>query len=195
MLGFAGLLGYVGLNSDGLAVGLNLVLGGDWEPGLPPYLAVRHMLDEAASVGEAIEVLRGLRLASSRTFTLCDHDGAAYVEAMNGALYVFEAPETTHTNHFQSEDFAKHDELNIFARNSSHRRLSACQERLAALPPGAAPAKHFALLADPPVHVAGSGDIRQDRTVATVVMVPGRGELHVRPTWSASPDDFQSFEV
>jgi len=195
MLGFAGLLGYVGLNSDGLAVGLNLVLGGDWRPGVPPYLAVRHVLDRAATVAEAIEVLRGLRLASSRTFTLCDRDGAAYVEALGGALHVFEAPETVHTNHFLSEDFAEHDELNVFARNSSLRRLSTCQERLAAVPSGSAPREHFALLAEPPVYVAGSGNIRQDRTVATVVMVPDRGALHVRPTWSASPEDYQTFEL
>ena len=54
MLSFGGLLGYLGLNSDGLTIGLNLVLAGDWRPGLPPYLVIRHLLDTAASVGDAI---------------------------------------------------------------------------------------------------------------------------------------------
>ena len=57
LLSFGGLLGYLGINSDGLAIGLNLVLGGDWGPGIPPYLAIRHLLDSAGSVAEALELL------------------------------------------------------------------------------------------------------------------------------------------
>ena len=39
----------------------------------------------------------------------------------------------------------------------------------------------FELLSTPPICVADTGDIRRERTVAAVVMLPGRGELHVRP--------------
>src|SRR6185312_13274986 len=72
VLSFGGLLGYLGINSDGLAIGLNLVLGGTWGPGLPPYLAIRHLLDTATSVDHALEILPTLPLASSRSLTLCD---------------------------------------------------------------------------------------------------------------------------
>jgi len=181
VLSFAGLLGYLGLNSDGLAVGLNLVLGGQWRPGLPPYLAIRHLLDTAASVDEAVAALRGMRLASSRSITLCDPTKAAYVEVVEDDLRVVEAAQTAHTNHLLHDDLAPRDELNVFARNSSLRRLDACRAGLAALPPQAGVEDHFALLSAPPICVPDGGDIRIERTVATVVMLPSRGELYVRP--------------
>jgi hypothetical protein len=181
VLSFAGLLGYLGVNSDGLALGLNLVLGGEWRPGLPPYLAIRHLLDTAASVDEAVEILRALRLSSSRSLTLCDTAKAAYVEIVGDDVRVVEARETTHTNHFLHPDFMPHDELNVFAGNFSRLRLKACQTRLAGLSADASVEDHFALLSAAPICVEGDGDIRRERTVAAVVMLPDRGELHVRP--------------
>lgn len=181
VLSFAGLLGYLGVNSDGLAVGINLVLGGRWRPGLPPYLAIRHLLDTAGDVAEAVEVLRGLPLASSRSVLLCDPDQAAYVEILDGERRVVRGAELVHTNHYLHPDLAPHDELNVFARTSSTRRLEACGARLAALPGGAGVADHFALLAEPPIRVPNTGDSTVERTVATVVLLPARGELHLRP--------------
>ncbi|GAA3079899.1 hypothetical protein GCM10020000_77130 [Streptomyces olivoverticillatus] len=37
------------------------------------------------------------------------------------------------------------------------------------------------MLSAPPVCVADNGDIRRERTVAAAVMLPSRGELHLRP--------------
>jgi hypothetical protein len=181
VLSFAGLLGYLGLNSDGLAVGLNLVLGGDWRPGLPPYLAIRQLLDEAGSVGEALDLLRRMRLASSRSLTLCDRERAVCVEVLGDSMRVWEAHETTHTNHFLDPELARQDELNVFARNSSVRRLKEVQAGLAELAPEARAEEHFAVLSRPPVCVPDEGDIRRERTVAAVVLLPDRGELHLRP--------------
>ncbi|MFI9269499.1 C45 family autoproteolytic acyltransferase/hydrolase [Kitasatospora sp. NPDC052896] len=181
VLSFAGLLGYLGLNSDGLAIGLNLVLGGDWRPGLPPYLAIRELLDSTSSVDQAVAALRGMRLASSRSLTLCDREKAVWVEVLGDELRVTEAVETLHTNHFLHPDLAPGDELNVFARNSSVRRLKAVEAGLAELGPAADPEQHFALLSEPPICVPDEGDIRRERTVAAVVMLPDRGELHVRP--------------
>lgn len=181
VLSFAGLLGYLGLNSSGLAIGLNLVLGGEWRPGVPPYLAIRHLLDTAASVDEAIAILRDMPLASSRSITLCDAEKAAWVELLGDQLRVSEADQSVHTNHFLHPDLAPYDEINIFSRNSSVRRLDACLSRLADLPPGARTDDHFALLSAAPICVPDEGDIRRERTVAAVVMFPARGELHLRP--------------
>lgn len=181
VLSFGGLLGFLGLNSAGLAVGLNLVLGGEWRPGLPPYLATRHLLDTAASVDEAVSILRGLRLASSRCITLCDREKAVWVEVLGDQIRVTEAGEAVHTNHFLHPDLAPYDEVNVFARNSSVRRLEACLDGLSGLPHPADAEAHFALLARPPICVPDEGDIRRDRTVAAVVMLPARGELHLRP--------------
>ena len=192
VLSFGGLLGYLGLNSDGLAIGLNLVLGGVWRAGLPPYLAIRQLLDSAGSVAEAVRILPGLPLSSSRNLVLCDRETTAYVEILDGVARVEYAARTTHTNHFLHPDFARHDELNVFARNFSVQRLAACRQRLAELPDDAGVEEHFALLTRPPIRVGGDGDIRRERTVAAVVLRPDRGELHVRPGDPAGSDT-QSF--
>jgi hypothetical protein len=187
VLSFGGLLGYLGINSDGLAIGINLVLGGDWRPGLPPYLAIRHLLDHASGVDEAIAMLRTLRLTSSRALTFCDATKAACVEFVGDEFRVLEDREPVHTNHFLYPDFVPCDELNVFARNSSVLRLKACEAGLASLPAqgseseSASVEDRFGLLATAPICVADTGDIRRERTVAAVVLLPERGELHVRP--------------
>lgn len=191
MLSFGGLLGYLGMNSDGLAVGINLVLGGRWRPGLPPYLAVRHVLDSAGSVDDALGVLDGLRPAGSRTLTLCDRGRAVCVEFLDGRMRVLEGERPVHTNHFLHPDLAPEDELNVFARNSSRRRLEACTARLDALPAEAGPRDHLALLSAPPIFVPGNGDIRRERTVAVAVMRPAFGDLHLLGSEpSAAPQVF-----
>lgn len=182
VLSFGGLLGYLGLNSDGLAIGLNLVLGGQWRPGLPPYLAIRHLLDNAGCVTDALRILRDLPLASSRSLTLCDPANVACVEILGDELRLVETVQSAHTNHFLHPDFADFDALNVFARNSSVLRLKACEAGLARFAEsGGGVEEHFALLAQPPICVVATGDIRRERTVAAVVLVPDRGELHIRP--------------
>ena len=187
VLSFGGLLGYLGVNSDGLAIGLNLVLGGQWRPGLPPYLAIRHLLDSAGSVEQALRILRGLPLASSRSLMLCDREQIACAEILGDEVRLVEAGGANgaaHTNHFLDPGFASRDELNVFARNSSLQRLRACRAGLAGIAAsgtGADVEEHFALLSAPPVCVADTGDCRRERTVAAVVLLPEAGELHLRP--------------
>lgn len=181
VLSFGGLLGYLGVNSDGLAIGLNLVLGGQWRPGLPPYLAIRHLLDNASDVTEALRILAGLPLASSRSLMLCDSGRLVCAELLGDQIRLLEGAGLVHANHFLHPDFTGSDELNIFARNSSVQRLNAASAGLDAMEAGAGVEEHFALLARPPVRVADTGDIRRERTVAAVVLLPGSGELHLRP--------------
>ncbi len=181
VLSFGGLLGYLGINSDGLAIGLNLVLGGAWHPGLPPYLAIRHLLDNAGSVAQALDILAGLPLASSRSLTLCDPAAVSCVEILGGELRVTADRQSAHTNHYLHPDFASADELNVFARNSSLLRLKAGQAALADATSGLDVEEHFGLLTQPAICVGDTGDIRRERTVAAVVMLPERGELHLRP--------------
>lgn len=185
VLSFGGLLGYLGVNSDGLAIGLNLVLGGDWRPGLPPYLAIRHLLDNCASVADALDVLRGLLpLASSRSLTLCDPASLACVEIVEDQMRIVGTSPamSVHTNHFLHPDFTTADELNVFARNSSLLRLKACEAGLDAISEsGITVEEHFELLTQPGICVAGTGDIRREKTVAAVVLLPDRGEMHLRP--------------
>lgn len=179
VLSFAGLLGYLGVNDAGVAVGLNLVLGGDWEPGVPPYLAIRHVLDTADTVDQAVEILRGLPLASSRSFMICGAYRTVCVEALGSERRVLEGGELVHTNHFLDPDFAARDEINVFAKNSSKRRLETVLK--AGIPEAGDVAGHHRLLAARPIFVPDNGDIRRERTVAAVVMRPDLGELRLWP--------------
>lgn len=178
---FTGLLGYLGLNGDGLAIGLNLVLGGCWRPGVPPYLAIRHLLDHCDSVDTCLERLPRLRLASSRSLTLCDRHGlAATVELLDGQMAVTRGVDLVHTNHFLAEAFRADDAINPFARNSSVRRLEAGRARLAGLGDEAGPEEVLAQLAEEPIRVRGTGNPRRERTVGAVVLCPQDGLLHLR---------------
>src|SRR5204863_8591034 len=94
--------------------------------------------------------------------------------------------EEPRTNHFLHPDFVAADELNVFARNSSVLRRDSFAAALAELPAGAGVDDHFAVLGRRPVRVDDTGDIRREKTVATVVVRPGRGELHVRRGAAAS---------
>jgi isopenicillin-N N-acyltransferase-like protein len=180
VLSFTGLLGYLGVNDAGLAVGLNLVLGGEWGPGLPPYLAIRHLIDHAHDVDEAIEILRDIPLASSRNFMLCDRRRAVAVERLGSEIRIIEGPSVAHANHFLDPDFSRRDELNVFARNSSLRRLDGMRERAAELDGTDDDAALFEMLSAPPLNVQGPTDMRRERTVAAVVMRPDRGRLALR---------------
>ncbi len=177
---FTGLLGYLGMNAAGLAVGLNLVLAGTWGPGLPPYLAIRHLINRAASVDEAIDVLRDLPLASSRNFVLCDRKRAAMVEAADGEIRVLTSVPLVHANHFLHPDFQQRDGLNPFSRNSSVLRQAALRDFLLAHPEPLSADAVLSRLSAPPVNVTGPTDMRREKTVAAAVLEPVTGAITLR---------------
>jgi len=177
---FTGLLGYLGVNNAGLAVGLNLVLGGEWTPSVPPYLAIRHLINTASTVDEAIEILRGLPLASSRNFVLCDANRAVSVETLEGELRVLEGPMVAHANSYLHPDFEPQDQMNVFSRNSSRVRLGAMRQRWNDMPNGTSENGLFALMSSAPINITGRYDLRREKTVASVVMDPCSGTLLLR---------------
>jgi isopenicillin-N N-acyltransferase-like protein len=182
VLSFGGQLGYLGVNDAGVAVGINLVLAGEWSPGIPPYLAVRHLLDHATSTDHAVELLRELPLAGSRSLTIGDTERVRVVEFADRRIRVLPGDGSGpahHTNHFLHPDLVAGDELNAFARASSVRRLDACRQRLAEAAPATVTA-HFDVLNRPPILVPDLGDERLERTVAAAVLLPGSGWLHLR---------------
>lgn len=180
LLTFTGLLGYLGLNSHGLAVGLNLVMGGNWQPGVPGYMAIRHVLQTATCVDEGVELLRELDLASSRAFMLCDPEQAVNVEVLDNQLRVQRSAQLIHTNHFLSPDFELHDQINVFARNGSRLRLGVCARALEALPSPAWGSDYFAVLDRPEICVPPDGNPRREATVARVVLEPRLRQLWVK---------------
>jgi hypothetical protein len=192
LVSFTGLLGYLGLNDSGLAICLNLVLGGEWRAGIPGYMAIRQLLDEASTVQECIDLLGGMPLASSRALTIYDGSRLVSVEYILNEMAVLEGDVLVHTNHFLHPRLVEYDELNPFAKTSSLRRLDACVAALDRLSADAHADAYFEILDRPPVHVAPDGDVRRECTVAAVVMNPERGRMFVRQAGTDTPSAFQT---
>jgi isopenicillin-N N-acyltransferase-like protein len=177
---FTGLLGYLGLNDSGLAIGINLVLGGAWQPGVPPYLVIRHLLDHCDDVEACLKALTRVQMASSRALMICDRDDAVMVELLSGQMAVIREEPLIHTNHFLNAEFAAADAINPFSRNSSIKRFAACRERLGKIADGSGPEDIMEIFCQAPIRVEANDDCRRERTVGAVVMMPREGLMHVR---------------
>jgi len=92
-----------GMNEQGLMIGLHLVRTSPRLPGLSCVLIVRMILDQCASTGDAIAMLRALPHAMLYNYSLLDAKGvAAVVEAVPGSIAVRTSAWLACTNHFQS---------------------------------------------------------------------------------------------
>lgn len=191
-----GLLGYLGLNGHGLAVGINMVLCGGWRPGVPPYLLVRHLLGQASVEACLAEIARIPR-ASSRCLTLADASRIVIVEMTVDAHRTIEVDgPTVHCNHYLHPDFMPLDRIfsgsSTFART---RRLEALLARVGGNPTvGDARswlADHDGAPAGICAHDQGAA---RGRTVAAVVQYAAEGVIEAaRGTPCAAP--FHSFAL
>lgn len=184
MFSFAGLLGYLGMNSSGLTIAINMVSSDDWRPGVPPYLLVRHLLD-LHTVEECLEAIARIRRSSSRSFTICDSKRSVTVEMTATSFAILEGKELLHTNHYLSPDLAPNDTINFLARHSSMKRLAKLRALTYNLPGSSAVTELFNLFVDHENHPVGlcshaDGDLRRTETVGTVVMHPETGTMYVR---------------
>lgn len=200
---FAGLLGYLGINSAGLAVGINMVQSADWGIGVPPYLLVRAVL-RCAGLDDAVELLRGTPRASSRCLTLLAGRDAVLVEMTATELRTGTASVIAMTNHFLHPELAPLDASDPTTRMESRLRRRRLQRLLASAAPDVAGLQNalldraFQVGSDPPA-TAGPHASQPEAaetvlaeperspapgplaTVATVVLDPRRGAVHVRP--------------
>lgn len=181
---FAGLLGFVGINDAGVAIGINFVLAGPWRLGISPYLLVRHLL-RFRSADECLAELGRLDRSSSRCLTICDSAGLATAELTGDDVRVLRGDRLFHTNHYLHPELQPRDGMNIFTRNASRRRLQILGDLVGSFGGEAGPEALFALLADHSMYPLGlcvhsEGDPARDATVASVVMRPRSGELFVR---------------
>lgn len=184
MVGLAGLVGYMGMNDRGLAVGINMVLSKGWGYGISPYLLVRHILG-LESLEEALDALRRLPRSSSRSLTLLQGRRCVNVEMTGDQLAECEALPTLHTNHFLQADLVSCDVMNPFSRNSSRQRLSRLTQLFGGGDAPDSPEEALDALSDHSIFPVGlcmhaQGHATRADTVAAVVLDPTEGRLHVR---------------
>jgi hypothetical protein len=180
LLSFSGLLGYLGMNSQGLAIGINLVLGGDWVPGIPGYMAIRTLLNKATSIEDCIFILDEMKISSSRSFTLCDGDKIATVEILNNKKIWKLDDVSVHTNHYLCNEFKKLDEINIFAKNGSKKRLEYCRSCIDNIDKNYNDNAYLEILSKPPLSIESISDMHQESTVARVIMNISKNKMFVK---------------
>jgi isopenicillin-N N-acyltransferase-like protein len=109
----AGLLGYPGMNSEGLVLCLNMLVSEGWVYGLPSIILMRAMLEQA-SIGDAEKLLARWPRSSSRNYLLADSSGeAADFECLVNSYRVLRPSDglLAHANNFCDPEFAAHDRL------------------------------------------------------------------------------------
>ncbi|HTI50973.1 MAG TPA: C45 family peptidase, partial [Planctomycetaceae bacterium] len=100
---FGGMLGYHGLNADGVAHFANSLGGGPaWKFALPHY-PLKRLLLECRTFGEAMEVFRTIPVCSNGNYVLCGNSEIADVELTSDGPVVLRDNGTgflAHANHF-----------------------------------------------------------------------------------------------
>ena len=129
-----GCVGMIGMNSEGIAVGINNLMSADGQIGVTWPFVVRKVLQQD-NIGDALECVTEAKLAGAHNYMLMDGDGAGYeVEAMSTSHHVRELDEETiaHTNHCLIQDNLRVSrERTPTSTESSRRRLERARELLA----------------------------------------------------------------
>lgn len=183
MCGFAGLLGYIGLNSFGLSININLVLSDDWQAGISPYLLVRHFLT-LTTKEQCLNELKRLRRSSSRNFLISDREGMLNIECTARNISTTHGDCLVHTNHYLT-DLKQQETMNFLFRNSSIKRLQLVEKLLPDISRQITPEQLFTIFSDHSLYPVGicahaEGNVRRSETVGAVVMQPSINTLHVR---------------
>lgn len=138
-----GILGKIGINSAGLALHFN-ILGhvDDRVGGIPVHVLAALVLEEAGSVAEAVELVRGAPLTSSGSFALFDESDAALLDLSPAGVFTVPPEHGIHvrTNHFLTPAPAAGEKTWLYQPDSTARR-ALVRSRLAEAPgPGHAAA-------------------------------------------------------
>ena len=120
---YAGMIGYVGINSLGLSVFGNAVLAPGWRVGFPRYLLVRLALEQS-TVDEVEKLVRAIYRASTINLMLSDSSGTMRnIELAIDDMDVLhpEKDSLFHTNHYVCESLLEQERLLPILPDSSAR--------------------------------------------------------------------------
>jgi isopenicillin-N N-acyltransferase-like protein len=126
-----GILAKVGVNDAGVAVHLNVLGHQDDGPGaVPVHLAAAHVLHQAGSLDEAVDLLLDAPVRSSSALSVVTEAGAVMVElSPHGAAVVrTDQPYQLHTNHFLDARLALGEKSELYQPDSG-QRLALLEQR------------------------------------------------------------------
>jgi isopenicillin-N N-acyltransferase like protein len=111
-----GVLAKIGVNTAGLGVHFNILrhASDTAEIGVPVHLVARRILDEAATVDEAVALAKSARISASTAITVVTADAAATLELCPDGVGVVAADWVLlHTNHFLDPVLAAGERLAV----------------------------------------------------------------------------------
>jgi len=133
---FAGQIAQNGVNSAGVAVGVNTIADLPGGSGLPVSFHVRRIL-QTRSLDDAVAYLSSARFGQAMNYMIADRTGAASVETWPGNTAVLDAGDAgsvAHTNHALAPDVPRMFELTAESGGGSygftHQRLDFANETL-----------------------------------------------------------------
>jgi len=120
---YAGLLGYLGINSEGLSVFGNALLSPGWRKGFPRYFMLRLALEQS-TVDDVERLLQSVKRASTINLLVTDRyrtiadfelavDDYARLPARDGSIF--------HTNHYLAEKLKPGEQLTKILPDSPRR--------------------------------------------------------------------------
>jgi isopenicillin-N N-acyltransferase-like protein len=126
-----GIVGKIGMNSEGLAVHFNILSSAeDSARGVPMHVLARVILAEAQSVEEALQIIESAEVHSSSALTLLDTEEVVSVEISPVLSTAIEpvGGYVVRTNHFQDEQLAQYERGTYLS--DSIDRFTLLQNRL-----------------------------------------------------------------
>lgn len=128
-----GCVGMIGMNSEGIAVGINNLMATDGQIGVTWPFVVRKVLQQT-NLDDALACVTDAKLAGAHNYLLMDRSGAGYeVEAMSTSHYAHKLGDDTitHTNHcLIQQNLQVARERPNDSQNSSENRLKRARELL-----------------------------------------------------------------
>lgn len=132
----AGILGKAGINSVGFGTHFN-ILGhnNDGVGGVPVHVLATAILEQCASVEEAIELIRQTPVSASSAFTMVDEQTAVSVELSPSGIFSVPLVDdhVVRTNHFLTETPQKEEKTVLYQPDSSER-MDLIESRFARYP-------------------------------------------------------------
>lgn len=186
-----GMLAKLGINDSGLALAFNILghRSDTGRDGVPVHVVARRVLDEAASLADALELASEVAVSASSALTVVAADGAASLELAPAGLGVVRPTGgwLVHTNHFLdarlapgglprpgSTSTARHDTLTYAVRGPVDTSTLATTS--AGLCGPAGELSPVCMWPDETLP-----ELERVQTLLTVRMVPERGEFECMP--------------
>jgi isopenicillin-N N-acyltransferase-like protein len=184
MCTFAGLVGYPGINANGVSFFQNALSTRAWRAGGMPHYFFKRALLEQQDVSGCLSLARRAQFCSSANYVLTDSRGALCdLELTPDGMATLEADRDllVHTNHFRSSSLVAEEALLPHLPDSA-RRAPRMEALLSSRRGRITIADLKAMLADH--HDSPTGICRHQpdvETIAAIVAEPDQGRIHVAP--------------